>query len=377
METRAMEKLGVKTSLLGFGCMRFPTTADGKIDEPMAEQMLDKAIAAGVNYIDTAYPYHNGESEPFVGRVLQKYERDSFYLATKLPIWKVEKLEDVDTILEEQLTRLRTDYIDFYLMHAMNKERWDAMLKMGVVKRLEELKEEGKIRYLGFSFHDTYEAFEEMLNYRDWDFCQIQLNYMDANEQAGLKGYELTVQKQVPLIIMEPVKGGTLAAFGQDIAEMFHAHDREASIASFALRWVGSLPNVKVILSGMSTMEQVEDNLRTFGQFSPLTKEESKTVDEVVAILNSRVQNGCTACRYCMPCPFGVDIPGTFRTWNAYHMYQNYKIVKYRWEQMEESARPKNCARCGKCEQACPQKLHIRDDLARAQEDLDKKEMML
>ena len=377
METRAMEKLGVKTSLLGFGCMRFPTTADGKIDETMAEQMLDKAIAAGVNYIDTAYPYHNGESEPFVGRVLQKYERGSFYLATKLPIWKVEKLEDVDTIVEEQLTRLQTDYIDFYLMHAMNKERWDAMLQMGVVKRLEELKAEGKIRYLGFSFHDTYEAFEEMLCYRDWDFCQIQLNYMDANEQAGLKGYELTVQKQVPLIIMEPVKGGTLAAFGEDIAEMFHAHDEEASIASFALRWVGSLPNVKVILSGMSTMEQVEDNLRTFGQFRPLNNEESKTIDEVVAILNSRVQNGCTACRYCMPCPFGVDIPGTFRTWNTYHMYQNYKIVRNRWEQMEESARPKNCVKCGKCEQSCPQKLHIRDDLARAQEDLDKKEMIL
>ena len=377
METRAMEKLGVKTSLLGFGGMRFPTTADGKIDETMAEQMLDKAIAAGVNYIDTAYPYHNGESEPFVGRVLQKYERGSFYLATKLPIWKVEKLEDVDTIVEEQLTRLQTDYIDFYLMHAMNKERWDAMLQMGVVKRLEELKAEGKIRYLGFSFHDTYEAFEEMLCYRDWDFCQIQLNYMDANEQAGLKGYELTVQKQVPLIIMEPVKGGTLAAFGEDITEMFHAHDAEASSASFALRWVGSLPNVKVILSGMSTMEQVEDNLRTFGQFRPLNNEESKTIDEVVAILNSRVQNGCTACRYCMPCPFGVDIPGTFRTWNTYHMYQNYKIVRNRWEQMEESARPKNCVKCGKCEQSCPQKLHIRDDLARAQEDLDKKEMIL
>ncbi|MBQ8232898.1 MAG: aldo/keto reductase [Lachnospiraceae bacterium] len=377
METRAMEKLGVKTSLLGFGCMRFPTTADGKIDETMAEQMLDKAIAAGVNYIDTAYPYHNGESEPFVGRVLQKYERGSFYLATKLPIWKVEKLEDVDTILEEQLTRLQTDYIDFYLMHAMNKERWDAMLQMGVVKRLEELKAEGKIRYLGFSFHDTYEAFEEMLCYRDWDFCQIQLNYMDANEQAGLKGYELTVQKQVPLIIMEPVKGGTLAVFGEDITEMFHAHDAEASSASFALRWVGSLPNVKVILSGMSTMEQVEDNLRTFGQFRPLNNEESKTIDEVVAILNSRVQNGCTACRYCMPCPFGVDIPGTFRTWNTYHMYQNYKIVRNRWEQMEESARPKNCVKCGRCEQSCPQKLHIRDDLARAQEDLDKKEMIL
>lgn len=371
MEKRIMGRTGAEASLLGFGCMRFPTTKEGKIDETAAEQMLDRAIAAGVNYIDTAYPYHNGESEPFVGRVLQKYDRDSFYLATKLPIWKVEKLEDVDAIFEEQLERLRTDHIDFYLMHAMNKERWDAMVKMGTVKRLEELKEEGKIRSLGFSFHDSYEVFEEILNYRDWDFCQIQLNYVDVNEQAGLKGYELTVQKQIPLVIMEPVKGGRLASFGEDIAEMFHAHDKDASIASFALRWVGSLPNVKVILSGMSTMEQVEDNLATFAQFKPLSPEEHRTVDEVVTILNSRVKNGCTGCEYCMPCPFGVNIPGTFRMWNTYHMYENYNIVKQGWENMDEKALPKNCVKCGKCEQICPQKLNIRADLAKAQEDLD------
>lgn len=377
MEKRKMDRLGVETSLLGFGCMRFPTTADGKIDEALAEQMLDKAIASGVNYIDTAYPYHEGKSEPFVGKVLQKYPRDSYYLATKLPVWKVQKPEDVDTIFEEQLSRLRTDHIDFYLMHAMDKERWDAMLKLGTVKRLEELKKEGKIRFLGFSFHDSYEVFEEILNYRDWDFCQIQLNYMDVQEQAGLRGYELTVQKQVPLVIMEPVKGGSLAAFAEDITAKFRAHDENASTASFALRWVGSLPNVKVILSGMSTMEQVVDNLKTFAQFKPLSQAEAATVDEVVSILNSRVQNGCTGCRYCMPCPFGVNIPGTFRIWNTYHMYQNYNVVKRNWEGMDEKSLPKNCVRCGKCEQACPQKLHIRDDLAQAQTDLDKKEMIV
>lgn len=377
MEKRKMDKLGVETSLLGFGCMRFPTTAEGRIDEPEAERMLDKAIASGVNYIDTAYPYHDGKSEPFVGRVLQKYPRDSYYLATKLPVWKVQSLKDVDTIFAEQLSRLQTDHIDFYLMHAMDKERWDAMLKLDVVKRLEELKEEGKIRFLGFSFHDSYEVFEEILNYRDWDFCQIQLNYMDAQEQAGLKGYELTVKKQVPLVIMEPIKGGSLAAFAADITAKFRAHDKDASTASFALRWVGSLPNVKVILSGMSTMEQVEDNLKTFAQFKPLSQAEAATVDEVVSILNSRVQNGCTGCRYCMPCPFGVNIQGTFRIWNTYHMYQNYNIVRRSWEGMDEKALPKNCVRCGKCEQACPQRLHIRDDLARAQADLDKKEMIV
>lgn len=377
MEKRKMDKIGVETSLLGFGCMRFPTTSDGRIDEEAAEQMLDRAIAGGLNYIDTAYPYHNGQSEPFLGRVLKKYDRDSYYLATKLPLWKVKTLADVDETFEEQLSRLRTDHIDFYLMHAVNKERWDVMVELGVVKRLEELKAEGKIRNLGFSFHDKYEVFEEILNYRDWDFCQIQLNYMDANEQAGLKGYELTVKKQVPLIIMEPVKGGSLAAFAEDIAAMFHAHDKNASIASFALRWVAGLPNVKVVLSGMSTMEQVEDNLKTFGQFRPLSEAESRTVDEVVSILNSRVQNGCTGCRYCMPCPFGVDIPGAFRTWNTYHMYRNYNVVKWNWEHKDEKALPKNCAKCGKCEQVCPQKLQIRQDLAKAQADLDKKEMIV
>jgi len=378
MEKRKMDKLGVETSLLGFGCMRFPVTAEGKIDEPLAEQMLDRAYAAGVNYFDTAYPYHGRESEPFVGRVLSKYDRNSFYLATKLPCWMVEQPEDVDRLFREQLEKLRTDYIDFYLIHALNKERFDALIKLGGIERLEALKAEGKIRNLGFSFHDTYEAFEEILCYRDWDFCQIQLNYMDAEEQAGLKGYRLTEEKQVPLIVMEPVKGGSLAAFAEDITGKFRALDAEASTASFALRWVGSLPNVKVILSGMSTMEQVEDNLKTFGAFRPLSDREKETIDEIVALIRSRVKSGCTGCRYCMPCPAGVDIPGNFRVWNTYHMYQNYGMVKNLWEKnLGEEKQAKNCIKCGKCEAACPQKLHIREDLVKVQEDLDKKEFVI
>lgn len=269
MEKRKMEKLGIETSLLGFGCMRFPVLENGEINEPEAERMLDKAIAEGVNYIDTAYPYHEGKSEIVTGKILKKYDRDSFYLATKLPLWQINSLEDVDRIFGEQLTKLQTDHVDFYLMHAMNKERWDAMRKLGVVERLEQIKAEGRIRYLGFSFHDSYEAFEEIINAREWDFCQIQLNYMDVEEQAGLKGYELAASKNVPVIVMEPVKGGSLAAFAEDIMEKFRAADAQASAASFALRWVGSLPGVKVILSGMSTMGQVEDNLKTFGCFKP------------------------------------------------------------------------------------------------------------
>lgn len=378
MEKRKLEKLGIETSLLGFGCMRFPVTPQGSIDEAEAERMLDRAIAAGVNYIDTAYPYHNGESEPLVGKVLKKYDRDSFFLATKLPLWQVSGLEDVDRIFEDQLKRLQTDHIDFYLMHAINSERWEAMKALGCVERLEQLKAEGRIRYLGFSFHDSYEVFEEVLQYRDWDFCQIQLNYMDTREQAGLKGYALAEEKQIPMVIMEPVKGGSLAAFARDITDKFKEHDKTASPASFALRWVGSLPNVKVILSGMSTMEQVEDNLRTFSPFSPLSEAEQETVTQVVELLHSRVQNGCTGCRYCMPCPAGVNIPGSFGVWNTYHMYQNYNMVKDRWErEIGKQAQPENCVKCGKCEKSCPQKLHIREDLERVQADLDKKEMIL
>ena len=303
MEKRRMEGLGLETSLLGFGCMRFPTTADGKIDEAEAQAMLDRAIAEGVNYIDTAYPYHNGESEPFVGRALQKYDRRSFYLATKLPAWLVKSREDAERYFEEQLRRLQTDYIDFYLLHAMSGESYRKMVELGVVAYCEKLKEEGRIRYFGFSFHDSYEAFAEILGSRDWDFCQIQLNYMDAEEQAGMRGYRLAEEKGVPLVIMEPVKGGSLAVFADDITEKLRALDHEASTASFALRWVGSLPNVKVILSGMSTMEQVEDNLKTFSEFKPLSGREASVIEEIVDMIKGRVQNGCTGCRYCMPCP--------------------------------------------------------------------------
>ena len=378
MEKRLLKKYGIETSLLGFGCMRFPITSEGKINEPLAEEMIKKAMAQGVNYIDTAYPYHNGESEPFVGKVLSKVPRDSFYLATKLPVWMVNTLEDVDRIFEEQLNRLQTDYVDFYLLHAMGKDRFRQMAELGCVKRLEELQAEGKIKYLGFSFHDSYEAFEEIINYKDWDFCQIQLNYMDTEEQAGLKGYELAASKNIPVVIMEPVKGGSLATFADDIMEKFHSLDPEASAASFALRYVASLPGIATVLSGMSNMEQLDDNLKTFNHFKPLSEKESQTIDEVVELLRSRVQNGCTGCRYCMPCPAKVDIPGCFSAWNTYHMYQNYNVVRWNWEhQMGEEHQAKNCIKCGKCEQACPQHLKIREDLEKVQADLDKKEMML
>ena len=373
MEKRRFEKLGIDVSLLGFGCMRFPTDAEGKIDRVLAEKMLDKAIASGVNYIDTAYPYHGGESELFVGEALKKYDRDSFYLATKLPVWFVNTIEDVDKYFNEQLEKLQTDHFVFYLMHAMNKDSWKKQRDLGTVKRLEELKAEGKIRFLGFSFHDDYDTFEEIIRYRDWDFCQIQLNYMDIDEQAGMKGYKLAEELGIPLTIMEPIKGGSLAKFSDDIMDVFESVRPGKSAASFALRYVATLPDILTVLSGMSDMEQVEDNLDTFVNFVPMDEKEYQAIDKVKEIMNSRIQNGCTGCRYCMPCPFGVDIPGNFSVWNRYHVYQNFGIVKGQWEGMgRDGKQAVSCKECGKCEKACPQHLNIREDLKRVTADLQK-----
>lgn len=372
MEKRSFEKLGITTSLLGFGTMRMPLTTEGKIDEPLAEQMIDRAIAAGVNYIDTAYPYHNGDSEPFTGKVLNKYARDSYYLATKLPHWLINSLDDAKRIFEEQLKRLDKEYIDFYLMHAMNYEAFDKMVKLGVVKYLEELKEEGKIKYLGFSFHSIYEEFEKMIKFLDWDFCQIQYNYMDTEEQAGDKGYELAEKLGIPLIIMEPVKGGALAVLSPDLDIKLKDIDSKATPSSFALRWVGSHSNVKVILSGMSTMDQVEDNLDTFGDFRPLSEREKDVLKEISDIMKSRIGNGCTGCGYCMPCPFGVDIPKCFKIWNQYRMFQNYDAIKNSWEKFTKpESKPEYCTECGKCEKLCPQHLEIRKDLKSVKNELD------
>ncbi len=369
---RSMDKLGISTSLLGFGCMRFPTGKDGRIDEELSEKMIDTAIAAGVNYIDTAYPYHGGESEPFVGRVLDKYPRDSYFLATKLPCWEVNSLDDAKRLFQSQLERLNKDHVDFYLLHALSRDRWENMLKLGVVEYCEQLKAEGKIRYFGFSFHDSYEVFEEIITYRSWDFCQIQLNYMDADEQAGLKGYKLCEKLGVPLVVMEPVKGGSLAVLPEDITNHFRSLDSERSTASWAMRWVGTLPGVKVILSGMSSPEQVADNICTFTDFEPLTVKQVEEVNRIAQLLKRRVNNGCTGCNYCMPCPAGVNIPYNFRIWNTYGIYENANSTKWEWEHnIEDSQKAKNCVKCGKCEKACPQKISIRSDLEKLQSQLD------
>lgn len=362
MEMRNIDKLGVSTSLLGFGCMRFPTLENGEIDRELSVKMLDMAFERGVNYYDTAYPYHNGESELFLGEYLNGKERESYFLATKLPVWQIDCVEDARKMFETQLSRLQKDYIDFYLLHAMDRERFEKMRDLGVIDFCEELKAQGRIRFLGFSFHDDYEVFEEMINYKDWDFCQIQYNYMDVNEQAGDKGYKLTVEKNVPLVIMEPVKGGSLANLPEEIRDILGTPDN--STASFALRFVASRPNVKVVLSGMSTMEQVEDNLNTFSNFTPLSEEEEQNIVKVREALNNRVRNGCTGCNYCMPCPKGVDIPKNFRIWNKYNVYGNLDELRNNVRNIQNDGKwAEACVSCGLCETKCPQRILIRDNL--------------
>lgn len=353
-----------RVSLLGFGCMRFPKTGEGRIDYEKARGMLEAAMKAGVNYIDTAYPYHDGESEPFVGRVLAGYPRDRYFLATKLPVWKADTGEEAQAVFEEQLSRLQVEYIDYYLLHALNRERWDKVVKSGILTWAEQLKKEGKIRRLGFSFHDDYEVFREILTYRQWDFAQIQYNYMDRDTQAGDRGYVLAEKMGIPLIAMEPVKGGTLAVLPKEAEDVFLEASPDASPASWAMRWVGTHPNIKVILSGMSTPSQVEDNLRTFSPFQPLNEEEGLVVEEASGVIRSRIKNSCTACRYCMPCPLGVDIPGNFAIWNEGSMYDREEDARKAFKsKQEEGAGADRCAKCGACEEVCPQGIHIRDDL--------------
>ena len=366
----------ISTSLLGYGCMRFPTLPDGGIDEVRAEKLLNTAREAGVNYFDTAFPYHGGASEPFVGRVIAKWPRESFYLATKLPVWNCKTLDEAKAIFEQQFQRLGVDYIDFYLLHSLHKARYDAAKEMGIVDWLWEQKAAGRIRSFGFSCHDSAAGFEHILRDQPWDFCQLQYNYLDtddrAEEIAGDRGYALTEERNVPLIIMEPIKGGTLAQLPPDAAAPLRALDPAASAASWALRWVASHKNVKVVLSGMSAEEQLGDNLSTFGQFRPVTDAENAAIRQTADILRSHIRVGCTGCRYCMPCPMGVDIPDNFSIWNKLGMFGQKDAIRQQWTaHFPDAEKASHCVRCGKCEAVCPQHLPIRDSLAKLQSELD------
>ncbi|MBQ3880481.1 MAG: aldo/keto reductase [Oscillospiraceae bacterium] len=371
MEYRRLVKDDGPISLLGFGCMRLPLVpGSDAVDEAKAAEMIDKAIKSGVNYFDTAYRYLNGNSELFLGKTLKKYPRDSFHLATKLPMGMIHDTETGKKIYHEQFEKLQVEYFDFYLLHGINAESYQRAIDLGLVDYLVEEKKAGKIRHLGFSFHGSYEDFEKIITSRAWDFCQIQLNYMDAEIQAGVKGAKLAEKLGVPLVIMEPVKGGSLANFAPEAAKVMKAAAPDKSLASWAVRWVAKQPSVAVVLSGMSTMEQVEDNLATFSDYKPLSKEEEAIVAETAEKIRASVNIGCTGCQYCMPCPFGVNIPRNFALWNELGMYNNPGGLRFGLAGLKESGFADMCQKCGACEAACPQGLQIRDNLEKVVEAL-------
>ena len=369
MDVTKFKKLKITTSRLGFGCMRFPTNDDGTINEVEAEAMIDYAMEHGVNYYDTAYPYHNGQSEVFLGKILDKYPRKNYYIATKLPIWEVENVEDARRIFDEQLTRLNKDYVDFYLLHALNKERFKKVKELGIIKFLENLREEGKIKYIGFSFHDDLDCFLDILKYYKWDFGQIQYNYMDQYTLHGRDFIYYSSEIEMPLIIMEPLKGGLLAKRSLDVSRLFKDYKPTETYVSWALRFVASHRNTAVILSGMSSLEQVKENVKIFSPFVAYDTNERQIIRDVIAKLEKRVKNGCTGCRYCMPCPYGVDIPRSFHLWNTASIYNNEISIKASWNALKENSEsPYSCHKCGVCEEKCPQKIKIRDDLEKITE---------
>ena len=363
MEKRKMKNLDIDASLLGFGCMRLPTI-DGEIDKLEAKRMMDYAYSKGVNYFDTAYPYHGGKSELVVGEIIKGYKRETFYLADKLPLWECKNEEDISRIFHEQLEKCGVDYFDFYLIHAVNKDRIKQIEEFKVFEQLEKFKKEGKLHRIGFSFHDDLAAFKLWADLYPWDFVQIQLNYMDIDHQQGIEGYHILTEKGIPVIVMEPVKGGGLVKFNDKIEKIFNNIDKEASIASWAFRWVGSLPNVKVILSGMTTMEQVEDNIKTFSNFVPLNDEEQGIIMLVRKEILDLSKVDCTSCNYCMTCPNGVDIPANFRLFNSFSMYKNTNHIKWAFGTLKKDDKTSEfCTDCGECIPKCPQQIDIPEEL--------------
>ena len=372
MEYRESRKLDARVSLLGFGAMRLPVDGAGHIREAESRAMLRRALEGGVNYFDTAHYYLDSQSEGFLGRALAGVPRERYYLATKLPVWKVASVEEAQAIFELQLERLGTDYVDFYLFHALDAERWRGVREQGLTEWAEGLLRAGRIRRLGFSFLDSYAVFEEILTARKWDFCQLQLNYLDAGEQAGVKGCRLAERLGVPVVVMEPVKGGLLAAPPEEVEDLLRAAHPAASPAAWALRWAGSLPGVLTVLSGMGAMEQVEENLEVFTGFTPLDREEEALLERAAELIHRRARNGCTGCGYCMPCPAGVNIPRNFSLWNRLGQSRNTAAVRHAWQEtVPDGEKGRSCVGCGRCEALCPQSIPIRADLARAQKELD------
>ncbi len=367
-----------KMPKLGFGLMRLPEK-DGVIDHEHVCRMVDKYMKAGMNYFDTAYIYHGGNSETAAREdLVKRYPRDSFMIATKLPAWEMKDKSDVDRIFNDQLEKTGVDYFDFYLLHSVEEgNNYETYEKYDCFSWGMKMKEEGKIRHFGFSFHGSPELLTEVLDkHPETEFVQIQLNYLDRTNPVVRSQalYEILHERNIPIIIMEPVRGGMLADLGEDVNAMFKAVRPEKSVASWALRFVASLPGVMTVLSGMSNDEQMDDNIATFTDFEPVTDEEIRLIDEVTKKVLSTPQIGCTACKYCCDgCPMKISIPDVFRTINTLRRYpDDWRSKNFYSGLTERSGKASVCIACGQCERVCPQHLPIIDLMKEAAKILDK-----
>ncbi len=371
-----LDKYGNQLSVLGFGCMRFPTKA-GRIDIEETEDEIMTAIHSGVNYFDTAYIYPG--SEAALGQILERNGvRDQVYIATKLPHYLIKSREGLDKLFAEELKRLRTDHVDYYLMHMLtDTDTWDRMKALGIEQWIAEKKASGAIRQVGFSYHGNSDMFCRLLDAWDWDFCQIQYNYMDEHSQAGRRGLYHAHSKGIPVVIMEPLRGGKLVNRLPDEAKkIFSEYKIQHTPAQWAFRWLWNQPEVTVVLSGMNSDAMVRDNIHTASttQVGELGPEEEAMLQQVVKAINSKMKVGCTGCGYCMPCPKNVDIPGTFAAYNRRYQEGKFAALKdYFMCTMlrKNSTAASNCIQCGKCEKHCPQHIPIREKLQAAQKELE------
>jgi len=367
MQYRKFGKLDWPVSALGFGFMRLPIIGEdsGNIDQEKTNEMLHSAINAGLNYVDSAYVYHNQKSEVALGLALQGGYREKVRIATKLPIWLVEKADDFDRMLDEQLKRLQSDAIDFYLLHSLDQGKWQKILELGLLKKAEAALADGRIGCLGFSFHDGLDTFKQIVDgYDGWTFCQIQYNYMDIAYQAGKAGLQYAAAKGLAVVIMEPLRGGRLAADLPAAAPLWAQAQNQRKPAEWALQWLWSQPEVSVVLSGMSTLEQAQENLASAdrSRIGLLTGEELALVDKVRQTLAGLSPIDCTRCEYCLPCPNGVNIPRVFDYYNRVAMYDDLQGMRWQYKEfMEDVQKAANCIQCGECLPKCPQSLPISD----------------
>lgn len=363
IDRRMIPALGKEISRLGYGGMRFPKNGD-EVDMDAAVQLLRKAYEMGINYFDTAMVYHKGESEKIFGKAFEPYPRNSYLIADKMSIWLCSDEEDMKARFYNQLKTLKTDYIDFYLVHSLNRNHYKKVKDLHCVEFLQQMKQEGKIKHLGFSFHDTYQVFTQILNDYTWDFVQIQLNYLDWHNQGAEQLYRELERRNLPVMVMEPVRGGYLATIDSERAKPFLELEPQRSIASWAIRWVESLPQVAVVLSGMSDLQQLEDNVATMTHFEPMNEQELAAIDRVVEEIRKVNEIPCTGCRYCMDCPMGVDIPEIFSIYSQYKIFGKEKaFVKDYEEVVEHGNGAEHCVRCMACTTKCPQMIAIPDKL--------------